>query len=146
MSDCLVSLSLFTWKRTRYVPHGYKKSPSDLSDFGLFHVRFQKFWVPRKFPLSPTTNLYFQFCWKHWCPYAWCLATWRVAESFMCPIPGEFAMNSTQPSFPLHWCCAWSLLSLHDYMFVCVGNEDWSLFSLISWTLKDYKTSNIHAA
>jgi hypothetical protein len=75
---------------------------------------------------------------KQWCPYAWCLTTWRVAESFMCPIPGEFAMNSTQPSSPFHWCCAWSLLSLHDYM--CVGNEDWSPFSLIYWILRNYTT------
>jgi hypothetical protein len=79
---------------------------------------------------------------KQWCPYAWCLTTWRVAESFMCPIPGEFAMNSTQPSSPFHWCCAWSLLSLHDYMRV--GNEDWSPFSLIYWILRNYTTWYIH--
>ena len=125
-----LSLSLSTRKRTRYVPHDYKKSPSDLSDFGLFHVRFHKFWVSQKisslsshkFVLS--VLLIAQRRNNDALNYAWCLTTWRVAESFMCPIPGEFAMNLAQHSSTLHWYCAWSLHSLHDYMCVLATKID----------------------
>jgi hypothetical protein len=41
----MFGLSLFTGKHACFVPHDYKKSPSDLS------LTF-RFWVPIKFPLS----------------------------------------------------------------------------------------------
>jgi hypothetical protein len=128
------SLSLFTRKRTRYVPHDYKKSPPD-------HSLTFRFWAPAcTFPQVLGSQKISSLSFHKFVllvlliaqrrnndalNYAWCLTTWRVAESFMCPIPGEFAiMNWAQHSSTLHWYCAWSLLSLHDYMCVLATKID----------------------
>jgi hypothetical protein len=139
MLECLVSLSLSTWKRPCYVPHNYKKSPSDLS-------LTLRFWaLPCTFPQVLGSQKISSLSFHKFVllvlliaqrrnndalNYAWCLTTWRVAESFMCPIPGEFAiMNWAQHSSTLHWYCAWSLLSLHDYMCVLATKIDLLFFS-----------------